>query len=126
MSSQKRKGSGFESRIVREAQATGLNARKQPGSGVFKDFPNDAVIESILIEAKAGYTRLNVRGEKHFSLDVDWINKVLSHAKESGFDGWLLAMRPDGIRRWWLLGDGQFILDLILENKELRRKLSAR
>lgn len=123
MSRQKDKGSRFESRVVQDALAEGLSAKKQPGSGQYAGYPNDAVIESLLVECKAGYTRVNVAGERRFALEVEWIEKVLRHAREDGKAGWVLAIRPNGIRRWWALVDGKWLLALLAENKRLREEL---
>lgn len=56
-SSAKAKGARLESDIVRELQAIGIDARRQPGSGIYPDFPHDIELvhrgERYIVECKA-------------------------------------------------------------------------
>jgi hypothetical protein len=90
----KRKGSAFESRVVARALKAGLEARKQPGSGVFNDYPNDLVIEGWLGEAK---TRTD-----HPSLTqmLAWLDGVQANAKKGReFFGGFLVYNQVGSRK---------------------------
>ena len=47
MSSQKRKGTRVENKIVKMFQAMDINARRQPLSGAIRDFPHDVAVDLI-------------------------------------------------------------------------------
>ena len=42
--SAKAKGGKFEKQVIAWMQSLGLEARRQPGSGIFADFPSDGVV----------------------------------------------------------------------------------
>ncbi len=42
--SAKKKGAVFEKQVVAWLQDLGLEARRQPGSGIYQDFPSDGVV----------------------------------------------------------------------------------
>ena len=113
----KRKGSGMEDRVVREAKKRELDARKQPGSGIYANYPSDVVVEQILVEAKTGYSRVNVAGEKIFSLNMTWLSKVEKEAQTHGFDNHALAFRPTGTTKCYAVIDLNFFLDLLVKGK---------
>lgn len=118
---QKRKGSGFEDRIVRDAHEQGLDARKQPGSGVYKDFPHDVVVEDLLAECKAGYTVERVKAGKTFQFQLSWLDGVVEAARKAGKRAGVVFFRPDNTKRAWALMEENFFLELLRENKELRQ-----
>jgi len=63
-SKEKKLGLAAENRTVRLAKAEGLNAKRQPLSGVLPDYPSDVIIEHDLLEVKVRTERLNAKGER--------------------------------------------------------------
>ncbi len=118
MSKQKVKGSRFEGLVVEKARKAGLEASKQPGSGVFKDYPNDAVIEQTLIEAKCGYTELLTSGEKTFKFQLGWIEGVMQHAAEQKLEGAAVIVKPDKSRHQYAMVDLDYLLFLLSFRKK--------
>jgi hypothetical protein len=56
--SAKRKGTNLERWVCDELRKIGLDARKQPGSGIYQDFPHDVSVklgehERLIIECKS-------------------------------------------------------------------------
>lgn len=113
MSKEKRKGNRLESRVVKAAQEAGLEARRQPGSGVYKNYPNDAVVAHTLLEMKCGYTELSASGEKSFRFQLEWIRNVMKHAKEQGFEGGAVIVRPDGSQTCYAVVEVEYLLSLL-------------
>jgi Holliday junction resolvase len=113
MNKQKRKGSQLERRVVKEAHQKGIDAHVQPGSGMYKDYPSDAVIGTILAECKCGYESMNKAGEKSFSFRTEWIDKVERQAKEAGYQGAVVCVRPGSSRRILAVVDFLFLIDLL-------------
>lgn len=110
---QKRKGTRLEKRVVEQAQAQGLTARLQPGSGIYQDYPSDAVIENLLIECKCGYERLTANGEKTFTFQMAWLNKVEREAKQAGYHGAVVVVRPGSSRRALAVVDLNWFLEVL-------------
>jgi hypothetical protein len=96
--SNKRKalGRALEDRVVEKAKELGLEARVQPGSGVFKAYPHDAVIEHMLVECKVRATHLDAGGRRIISLDLNWLTKTLEDAEKAGFKGAVLIVNAKG------------------------------
>lgn len=112
----KSKGSRLETRVVKMAEAHGLSARRQPGSGIYADFPNDVTIENLLIEAKCGYTRFAGKGvekSKKISVDLEWIIKVSTNAEKGQFDEGLLVIRPDGVQEPYVFVRLEYLLRVL-------------
>ena len=103
----KARGSGWEQRLVARAQKHGLRAHRQPGSGVFPDHPNDAVVESYLVECKM-YT-------DHPSMTqfMAWLDGVRANAKKHEFAGAFLAYNHKGSRKPVVMVDLDLFLDLL-------------
>lgn len=95
----KRLGTGLEKRIVADARAAGKRANKQPLSGVLNDYPNDAVVEDILVEAKVRAVRLDAKGKRIISIDLDWLDGVLKNAAKNGFETGIVVIRPKNSER---------------------------
>lgn len=99
MSKQKTLGTALEHRIVERAQAAGHEASRQPGSGIFAAHPKDFILEDWLGEAKVRATRLNAKGERCITIDLDWLRGVQKAGKEHGFRGGILVVNPKGSRK---------------------------
>lgn len=71
-------GSGLERRVVDWAKRYGFDARRQPGSGVYADFPSDVLIETpvarVLAECKVRSTHPSVNEM------LGWLDGVQKHA----------------------------------------------
>jgi hypothetical protein len=113
----KTKGSNFERRIVKEALKSGLEARKQPLSGILPDYPSDVVIEQTLVEAKTGYTRETIKDGPVMSVRLEWLEKVKRLAKSKEFERGVLMIRPDGMTTPFVIMTLDNFLDLLKEVK---------
>ncbi len=98
-------GTGLENRVVKRAQVRGLEASRQPGSGIFKDYPNDVVVAGLLGECK-------VRSRHpSYSEMQEWLEGAQEHAKKAKMPGAFLVSNVKGSRTPRVLVD----LDLFLE-----------
>jgi hypothetical protein len=94
MNRNKASGTAFENSVVRKALIQGLRAHRQPGSGVFKDHPNDLVVEGWLGEAKTRTDHPSV------AQLMDYLAGVQANAKARGeFAGGFLVYNKKGSRR---------------------------
>lgn len=105
-------GSGLETRVVDRARAKGLSARRQPGSGVFTEYPNDVVVEGFLGECKVRST--------HPSLAqmLDWLGTTEFHAEAAGYRGAFLVYNQKGSRTPVVLLDLDLFLSLLAEFRD--------
>lgn len=97
-------GTALENRVVKKAQERGLTAKRQPLSGVLKEFPSDVVVENTLLECK-------VRGdgtegaEKSVRVEYAWLDKVRKLAQTNGNDLGAVVFNPKGGRTPMVLLD---------------------
>jgi hypothetical protein len=115
----KQLGTSNEHRIVRKAQAAGLRASRQPLSGILKDFPNDVQVEAILVESKVRSAKLNAKGAKTLTLDLDWLHGVVGNAERAGFEAGIVVAKAKGSERQYVLADLDFVLRLLQQAKGL-------
>lgn len=109
-------GSGLETRVVRRAQRLGMEARRQPGSGVYREFPNDVLIDTpgmrVLVECK-------VRSE-HPSMKemLGWLENVEKNGRGMRFPGMgVVVYNPKGSRKPKVLMDLDEFLGLVANNR---------
>lgn len=105
-------GSALEYRVVDKAQQLGLQARRQPLSGVLKEYPNDVVVEDLLGECKVrsthpSYTELQ-----------EWLEGCQANAKRMKMRDGFLVYNVKGSRTPRVLCDLDLFLSL-LEKKYL-------
>lgn len=55
--------------------------RRQPGSGALQGAPGDIKTPEGLIECKKSYT-VTAKGKKTFTIKKEWLDKIMSEAKE--------------------------------------------
>lgn len=107
-------GSALETRVVERARKRGLPASRQPGSGVFRDYPNDVVVGDLLIECK-------VRSAHPSLSDVlSWLYNVQDNAarlkaKGSQMRGGVVVYNTKGEKMPRVLLDLDLFLDLCAE-----------
>lgn len=123
--SRKQLGTSLEKQVVAKAnQRPNLAALSQPLSGALYDFPADVVLTDAqsrtLIECKVRAAHLTVKGEKHFTIDLHWINKVRAEAVRDNADAFAVALRAKGSSQIYALIDLDFLLDLL--NKKGKRR----
>jgi hypothetical protein len=111
------KGTRLENRIVVMAQNYGLSARKQPLSGQLSMYPEDCVVENVLIQSKAGYTRQSKEGQRYFSFDFDWLKRVCQSAESKNFEMGAVAFRPNGTNQIIISMQYEDFLNLLLKGK---------
>ncbi|WP_220193932.1 hypothetical protein [Ktedonospora formicarum] len=110
-------GSSFERKAVRLANEAGVDASKQPGSGVFKEFPNDIILNGDMLgECKVRAYHFNAKGEKCFTLEKSWIDNVCKHAKQLGMR-WAVLFQPKGQQQVYAVIDYDLLLKLLSESE---------
>jgi hypothetical protein len=121
MSKQKDLGRALEHRVADKAKAKGLTAKRQPGSGMFKEAPHDDVIENLLVECKVRSLTTDAKGEDRISFPINALRKVQASALVNGFDQGILVVNPKGSQSPFVLMDFDWFLSLLAELKLLGR-----
>jgi hypothetical protein len=93
--------------VVKRAQARNLKAEKQPGSGVYQDFPNDVVVHGLLGECKVRSSHPSL------ALLLIWLAGAEENAKKHGFPGAFLVYNQKGSKAPRVLLDLDLFLDLL-------------
>ena len=110
-------GNAGEKGIVERALAAGLRAFRQPLSGQLKAFPADVVIETgsewVLVESKVRSLLVRASGKRMWTIDFDWLRKVMREAQEQAFDHAALFVRPKGSQDRFVLLDEAIYLELL-------------
>lgn len=112
-------GSGLETRVVKRAERLGLTARRQPGSGVYREFPNDVLIEApglnVLIECKVRSTHPSMAEM------LAWLEQVEKNGRRLTYPGAMGAVvyNPKGSRKPKVLLDLDEFLGLVASNIRL-------
>lgn len=105
-------GNAGEQGIVRRAIKAGLRAMRQPMSGMLKDYPADVVIEAgerrVLGESKVRALHVSPSGKKTWTIDFDWLRKVMREAQQPDSEGRVyhhgaLFVRPKGSSEQFVL-----------------------
>lgn len=109
----KQRGSAFEGKAVKIARDAGLTANKQPGSGVYADYPSDVVIENLLVECKKGYTLEKSDGSRYFQFDLNWLTKVRQFARRGKFLDGLVFFSPAGSQLSFTVLAVETLIDLL-------------
>jgi Holliday junction resolvase len=111
MPSKKRLGLDNERQVVERLRGQGIKATQQPGSGVFKDYPNDVVIEDrILAECKVRTTLQNAKGDRIIPFDSEWLEGCEKNAKEQGYShGVVFVKRKMARTRLVVMSEDYFI-----------------
>jgi hypothetical protein len=69
-------------------------------SGMLKDYPADLTLDNgqikVLGESKVRAIHVTPSGKRTWTLDFDWLRKVMREASEHGFDHGALFARPKG------------------------------
>lgn len=108
-SANKKLGNGLEERVVKRALALGLDARRQPGSGVYKAYPNDVVVGDLLGECK-------VRSRHPSYIEMqEWLEYAQDNAKRLKMRGAFLVYNVKGSRTPRVLLDLDLFLALMAE-----------
>lgn len=114
----KQLGTGLENRVVEKARGAGLDSRKQPLSGVIKDFPADVVIERVLAECKVRTAQIDAKGQRYVKLDMDWKEKVDTQASDHGFEAAVVVVNAKGSRNPQVIVSLDFLLKLMRQRKD--------
>ena len=89
-------GHRAEVQIAERAEQAGIKAQVQPLSGILTDFPNDVVLHMpeaiILVESKVRSATVS-GGEKHITVNLDWLKGVLANALRRGMDYGIVVFR---------------------------------
>lgn len=105
----KARGTGWEVRLVNRAKKRGLSARRQPGSGVYPQYPNDVVVEGMLGECKMRTDHPSM------AQMVEWLRGVEANAAKHEFPGAFLAYNHKGSRKPIVMIDLETFLGLLNE-----------
>jgi hypothetical protein len=112
----KQLGTGLEVRVVNKAVKKGMYAKRQPGSGAYRGYPNDVVLEAmtedgllrLLAECKVRSTRPSLNQL------LEWLAYVESNAaKNKQFSGAFLVYNDKGSKRPVCLLDLDLFLNLL-------------
>lgn len=108
-------GNAGEAGIVKRALSWGIKALRQPGSGQFKDYPADLTLEigqvKVLGESKVRALKVTPSGKTTWTIDFDWLRKVMREGAENGFHHAALFVRPKGSQdRFVLLDEGVYFV----------------
>lgn len=111
-------GSSLENRVVERAKAKGLKAQKQPGSGVYRDFPSDCVVDTTLVECKVRAAEVDAKGARSFRVDLEWWKGVRESADKIGMEGAAVVVNPKYSKCPLVLIDLDFFLEILSRVKE--------
>lgn len=106
-------GTALENRVVKLASDAGLDARRSPGSGIYREHPADAAIERLLVECKVRAVQHGAMGARYIYLDLDWLRGVQAKARKAGMRDGIVVVRPKGEQRLVALLDFEFLLELL-------------
>jgi len=113
MSKQRVTGTTHENLVAAKAQAHGLEARRQPGSGIYKEYPSDVLLDQFLLECKVRSPLPTIDGnEKAVRVEYNWLNKVMRNAKTLGKLG-AVVVKPKGQQKQMVLMDFDDWLELV-------------
>lgn len=114
-------GNSAEKGIVERALAAGFRAFRQPLSGALPGFKGDVVIETkaqrILVESKVRALTVTTKGASRWSIDFDWLRKVIREASEQGFHHGALFARPKSSQDRYVLIEEAVYLGLLANQK---------
>lgn len=98
MSNQRKSlGSGLESRVVQKLAKAGIPSKKQPLSGILKDYKGDVIIPEIaLLECKVRSTQIDAKGAEFFRVDTRHLSKIREEAKQMGVPMGILVFNVKG------------------------------
>lgn len=116
-SKQKKLGSALEHRVVERARSKQLEARVQPGSGIYHDHPSDCVVAHTLVECKVRSVEIDAKGNRTFRVDLDWWDRVKAAAHKASFDLAALVMNAKGSQKPMVLIDLDHYLDLLAQSQ---------
>lgn len=102
-------GNGLESRVVTRARKRGLAAYRQPGSGVYADYPNDVVVATLLGECKVRSTLPSL------AQLFEWLGNAERNA-QGKFEGAFLVFNQKGSRKPKVVLDLDLFLKLLAES----------
>lgn len=101
-------GRRAEKQIAEKAVEAGLRSSVQPLSGILSEFPNDVVIQArelgvqVLVEAKVRTAQIH-GGEKHITINLDWLKGVVSNALRMGMAYGSVVFRAKGSSDFYVL-----------------------
>lgn len=111
-------GNAGEKGIVRRALAGGIFAKLQPMSGMLKDYPADLTLDTghirVLGESKVRAVHVTPSGAANWTINLDWLRKVVREARDHGFDHAALFVRPKrSVNDHYVLLEEQVYFDLL-------------
>lgn len=113
----KKRGTAFENAVVKQAQAAGLKARRQPLSGILPDFPEDVLIEDeVLMQCKTYAPVIDSKNEKSFRFRMDWMKGVMENARKHGYRFGAVVFRTRGDTRKYVVIQYETLLELLMKD----------
>jgi Holliday junction resolvase len=106
-------GTALENRVVDRARKCGLQANRQPGSGIYSEYPNDVVVDNLLGECK-----VRTRHPSYTEMQ-EWLENAEINAKRTGKAGAFLVYNTKGSRTPRVMMD----LDLFFSLLATRNKV---
>jgi hypothetical protein len=80
--------------------------------------------ERALVECKVRAVKLNPKGARIISLDLDWLSKVTTNAAAFGFDLGAVIFRPKGSPKLYAVMDADDLLELLSGMTRSSRQVS--
>ena len=70
-------------------------------------------LELALIECKVRAVKIDPKGKRIISLDLEWLNKVTTNAAAFGFDLGVVLFRPKGSPKVYAVLEADVLLDTL-------------
>lgn len=117
MSKQKDLGRSLEHRVANRARAKGLEAKRQPGSGMFQEAPHDVTFARILGECKVRSYTTNAKGEDSVTFPISALRKVQASAIKNEFEQGVLIVNAKGNHNPFILMDLDWFLGVLAQRE---------
>ncbi len=72
--------------------------------------------ERVLVECKVRAVKLNPKGQRIISIDLEWLNKVTANAADKDFDFGVVLFRPKGSPKVYAVLDADVLLDTLAKH----------
>jgi hypothetical protein len=107
-------GLSNERQVVGKLRGAGIEAKQQPGSGVYKEYPNDVLIPGgILAECKVRATSMTARGERIIPFDMDWLEGCEKNAKDHNYEHGVVIVKQRNGRKRLAVMDLDYFIELL-------------
>jgi hypothetical protein len=119
----RKQGMGLEKDVVKKWNQSSLQgiARRTPNSGAIDNIPGDIITSKEIMECKERGT-ITSKGEKSFTISLDWILKVRREMLSSGKKDWYIPFRFKGHNEIFVIKELDSEIELLETIEELRER----